>query len=78
MRVYKWTHKTTVIYKCTGIGHYFGATVICAADCMKSAKEIMEKALTDAGLYTSWVDSQDIEEIDVNDSGLIYIDDGVY
>jgi hypothetical protein len=33
------------VYKWGGKGHYLGATVICIADSIKSAREIIEKEL---------------------------------
>ncbi|MFW5873022.1 MAG: hypothetical protein ACOCVN_03450 [bacterium] len=66
------------IYKWEGKGHYLSATVICIADCMKSAREIIEKELIDNGLSKSWEESEEIEEIEVNDCRLIYVDNGDY
>lgn len=66
------------VYKWEGKGHYLGATVICIADCMKSAREIIEKELIDNGLSSSWEESEEIEETEVNDCRLIYVDNGDY
>ena len=66
------------VYKWEGKGHYLGATVICIADCMKSAREIIEKELIDNGLIKSLEESEKIEETEVNDCRLIYVDDGNY
>lgn len=66
------------VYKWEGKGHYLGATVICIADCMKSAREIIEKELIDNGLASSWEESEEIEETEVNDCRLIYVDNGDY
>lgn len=66
------------VYKWQGKGHYLGATVICIADCMKSAMEIIETELIDNGLSSSWEESKEIEETEVNDCRLIYVDNGDY
>jgi hypothetical protein len=66
------------VYKWQGKGHYLGATVICIADCMISAKEIIEKELVDNGLSKSWEESEEIEETEINDCRLIYVDNGDY
>lgn len=66
------------IYKWEGKGHYLGATVICIADCLKSAIEMIEKELIDNGLALSGQESEEIEEIEINDCRLIYIDNGDY
>jgi len=68
MRIYKWEGK----------GLYLGATVICIADCMKSAREIIEKELISTGLSKSWEESEQIEESEINDCRLIYVDNGDY
>lgn len=66
------------IYKWQGKGHYLGATVICMCDCIKSAREIIEKELIDNGLSKSWEESEEIEEIKINDNKVIYTDNGDY
>lgn len=66
------------IYKWEGSGHYLGAVVICIADCIQSAREIIEKELIDNGLAASWEQSDRIEEIEINDCRLIYVDNGDY
>jgi hypothetical protein len=66
------------IYKWQGRGHYLGATVICASDCIISAKEIIEKELIDNGLIESWYESNEVEEIELTDCRLIYTDNGDY
>jgi hypothetical protein len=66
------------VYKWEGSGHYLDATVICIADNMKSATVIIKNKLIDNGLSKSWEESEDIEEIDVRDSRLIYFDNGDY
>ena len=61
-----------------GSGHYFGATMIVTADCLKSAQKIIKKELIDCELAKSWEESREIEEIEINDCKLIWGDDGNY
>lgn len=70
--------RITKIYKWEGKGHYLGAAVICVADCMETAKGIIGKELVDNGLASSWEQSQEVEEIEVNDCKLVYVDNGDY
>lgn len=66
------------IYKWSGRGIYLSATIICIADCMKSAREIIEKKLIDSGLAESWEETEEIDEIEINDCKLIHVDNGDY
>ena len=65
------------IYKWQGKGHYTDATVICTADCLESAKEIISKELIDQGLLESWEETEELEELTIEDCRVIYIDKGV-
>lgn len=66
------------LYKWEGIGVYLGATVIVCADCTSDAKEMIEKELIDNGLAKSWEDSEVLEVIEINDTKIVYVDDGDY
>lgn len=66
------------IYTWTGSGVCLGATLIVAADCSKSAKELIEKKLIDNGLHESWVKSEEITELEINDCKVVYFDNGDY
>lgn len=66
------------LYTWTGKGHHSTARIIVLADCMKSARELIEKALIDAGLYASWEESQEIDEQERNDCRVVYVDYGDY
>lgn len=66
------------VYKWTGSGRYLDGAVICIADCLKSAKQIIEKELNRAGLSRSWQESEEIEEFDTNGCKVVYFDDGDY
>ena len=66
------------IYIWTGSGVYLGATLIVTADCLKSAKELIEKKLIDSGLHESWIESEEITELEIDDCKIIYFDNGDY
>lgn len=66
------------LYKWTGTGHYLGATMIVLADKKADAKEIISKELIDTGLAKSWEESEYVEEIELNETKLIYADNGDY
>ncbi len=66
------------VYKWEGSGHWLGATVICVADNMTSAREIIEKELIDNGLSESWTESEEIEEIEIDGCKLIHVYSGDY
>lgn len=64
------------IYRWKGRGHYYLATIICVAECMEEAREIIKNKLIENRLAKSWENSQEIEETDEIDYRLVYIDDG--
>lgn len=66
------------VYKWEGKGFFLGAVVIVIADCMLSAKEMIEKELIDGGLARSWEESQEVEEFDLDDCKVIFVDSGDY
>ena len=65
-------------YKWSGSGHYMSAVVLVVADCIKSAREMIEKELIDNGLTNSWEEMSEIQEIEINDCKIIYVDNGDY
>ena len=66
------------IYIWTGKGHYLGATVIVTADCMKSAKELIEKKLIDDSLAKSWELSEEVTEVEIDDCKVVHFENGDY
>jgi hypothetical protein len=66
------------LYKWEGTGVYLGATVIVCADCTSDAKEMIEKELINNGLAKSWEESEELEVIEINDTKVVYVDNGDY
>lgn len=66
------------IYKWEGKGFYLGSVVIVVAESMDSAKAIIEKALIETGLKSSWVESEEVTEIEADEQKIIYLDNGDY
>ncbi len=66
------------LYKWEGTGVYLEATVIVCADCTSDAKELIEKELIDNGLTKSWGESEELEVIEINDTKVVYVDNGDY
>ena len=66
------------LYKWEGTGVCLGATVIVCADCTLDAKEMIEKELIDNGLAKSWEESEELEVIEINDTKIVYVDNGDY
>ena len=66
------------LYKWEGSGFYLCATVIVCADCTSDAKEMIEKELIDNGLAKSWGESEELEVIEINDTKVVYFNNGDY
>ena len=66
------------LYKWEGTGVCLVATVIVCADCTSDAKELIEKELIDNGLAKSWEESEELEVIEINDTKIVYVDNGDY
>ena len=65
------------IYKHTGPGHHVGSVVVVQADCLKSAKEMIEHALIENGLYNEELNIVDLG-CSYNECKVLHVDTGDY